>query len=138
MSTSTGLHQRPDGNPEPEPEPQHERASKRIKLQNKETVSMSGSFLSPDRTNDGGVGEGLEYSKCVISADAIRVTQSSDHFDDVCVGQDPPDSVEDDVDTELEPEDHCTICLQPFLDRTIIPTCTHEFCFECILMWAGV
>lgn len=97
---------------------------------------MSGSFPSPQRTNDGGVGEGLEYSKCVISADAIQVTQSSNHFDDACVGQDPSDSIEVDLGTELEDEDHCTICLQPFLDRTIIPTCTHEFCFECILMWA--
>lgn len=138
MSTSTGLPQRPSANPESEPEPQCGRASKRIKLQNRGTVSMSGSFPSPDRTNDGGVGEGLEYSKCVTSADATQVTQSSNHFDDACVSQDPPDSAEGDVDTELEEEDHCTICLQPFLDRTIIPTCTHEFCFECILMWAGV
>ncbi|KAG6335017.1 hypothetical protein ID866_4075 [Astraeus odoratus] len=37
---------------------------------------------------------------------------------------------------ESDTEEHCTICLQPFLDRTIIPTCAHEFCFECILMWA--
>ncbi|KIK18911.1 hypothetical protein PISMIDRAFT_31451, partial [Pisolithus microcarpus 441] len=33
-------------------------------------------------------------------------------------------------------EEHCTICLQPFLDRAILPTCAHEFCFECILLWA--
>jgi hypothetical protein len=33
--------------------------------------------------------------------------------------------------------DHCVICLQPLVDRTVIPTCSHEFCFECILIWAG-
>ncbi|KAG2131196.1 hypothetical protein BD769DRAFT_1355369 [Suillus cothurnatus] len=32
--------------------------------------------------------------------------------------------------------DHCVICLQPLVDRTVIPTCSHEFCFECILIWA--
>ncbi|KAA1473271.1 hypothetical protein DENSPDRAFT_866005 [Dentipellis sp. KUC8613] len=32
--------------------------------------------------------------------------------------------------------DHCTICLQPIVDRTVIPTCSHEFCFECLALWA--
>ncbi|KAG2129620.1 hypothetical protein DEU56DRAFT_817082 [Suillus clintonianus] len=32
--------------------------------------------------------------------------------------------------------DHCVICLQPMVDRTVIPTCSHEFCFECISIWA--
>ena len=45
----------------------------------------------------------------------------------------------DDPDDRLEQpeEEHCTICLQPFLDKTIIPVCAHEFCFECILLWSG-
>jgi hypothetical protein len=34
-------------------------------------------------------------------------------------------------------EDNCSICLQPILDRTILPACSHEFCFECILVWSG-
>jgi RING-type zinc-finger len=34
-------------------------------------------------------------------------------------------------------EDHCTICLQPFVDRTVVPTCSHEFCFECLMIWSG-
>jgi hypothetical protein len=58
-----------------------------------------------------------------------------------------PDAVEDvaalaaadaaaaDSDSEGE---HCTICLQDFRDRTVLPSCAHEFCFECILLWAGV
>ncbi|KAG1719560.1 uncharacterized protein EDB91DRAFT_1257568 [Suillus paluster] len=33
-------------------------------------------------------------------------------------------------------DDHCVICLQPLVDRTVIPTCSHEFCFECISIWA--
>ena len=34
-------------------------------------------------------------------------------------------------------EEHCSICLQPLSDRTIIPACSHEFCFECLLVWTG-
>ncbi|KAF9039225.1 hypothetical protein BJ165DRAFT_1351730 [Panaeolus papilionaceus] len=41
--------------------------------------------------------------------------------------------------TELEEEDiledNCCICLQPVVDRTVLPKCSHEFCFECILVW---
>ncbi|KAL0061336.1 hypothetical protein AAF712_011853 [Marasmius tenuissimus] len=32
-------------------------------------------------------------------------------------------------------EDHCSICLQAVADRTVVPTCSHEFCFECLLIW---
>ncbi|KAG1769051.1 hypothetical protein EV702DRAFT_1142713 [Suillus placidus] len=32
--------------------------------------------------------------------------------------------------------DHCVICLESLVDRTVIPTCSHEFCFECISIWA--
>jgi hypothetical protein len=34
-------------------------------------------------------------------------------------------------------EDNCSICLQQVVDRTVIPTCSHEFCFECLLVWSG-
>ena len=37
-------------------------------------------------------------------------------------------------DTDIE---HCSICLQPYIDRTVIPNCSHEFCFECIMLWTG-
>ncbi|KAG1868358.1 hypothetical protein DFJ58DRAFT_767591 [Suillus subalutaceus] len=30
--------------------------------------------------------------------------------------------------------DQCVICLQSLVDRTVIQ---HEFCFECISIWAG-
>jgi len=36
---------------------------------------------------------------------------------------------------ETVDEEHCSICLQPFADRTVVPTCSHEFCFECLLIW---
>ncbi|KZP09355.1 hypothetical protein FIBSPDRAFT_760078, partial [Athelia psychrophila] len=29
----------------------------------------------------------------------------------------------------------CSICLQPLVDRTVIPTSAHESCFECIMVW---
>jgi hypothetical protein len=39
-------------------------------------------------------------------------------------------------DEQFDP-DHCVSCLQSLVDRTVIPTCSHEFCFECISLWAG-
>ncbi|KZT30048.1 hypothetical protein NEOLEDRAFT_1020686, partial [Neolentinus lepideus HHB14362 ss-1] len=39
-----------------------------------------------------------------------------------------------DVEDEVERE-QCSICLQSIEDRTVIPTCSHEFCFECLLVW---
>lgn len=41
-----------------------------------------------------------------------------------------PEAEEQDTD-----EEHCSICLQPIADRTVVPTCSHEFCFECLLIW---
>ncbi|KAF4582688.1 hypothetical protein EYR40_002612 [Pleurotus pulmonarius] len=32
-------------------------------------------------------------------------------------------------------EDNCSICLQSISDRTVVPLCSHEFCFECLLIW---
>ena len=49
---------------------------------------------------------------------------------------DPPPQHDPNLDDDLEQE-HCTICLQPFIDRTIVPVCAHEFCFDCILLWSG-
>ncbi|KAI9440282.1 hypothetical protein F5148DRAFT_1258756 [Russula earlei] len=39
------------------------------------------------------------------------------------------------LDAEVD-EDICTICLQPIADRAVIPTCSHEFCFECLMIWS--
>ncbi len=49
--------------------------------------------------------------------------------------------VQDEEESELEDEmddDHCSICLQLFTDRAILPDCAHEFCFECIIKWTGI
>lgn len=50
-----------------------------------------------------------------------------------------PESRDDlNIDATEDPNvDQCSICLQPMADRTLIPTCSHEFCFECLLVWTG-
>lgn len=51
------------------------------------------------------------------------------------------DTVNDDLEDDVVPEDggenNCSICLETLLDRTVIPKCSHEFCFECLLVWTG-
>lgn len=43
-----------------------------------------------------------------------------------------------DIDVVKDPEvEQCSICLQPMVDRALIPSCSHEFCFECLLVWTG-
>ncbi|PFH53617.1 hypothetical protein AMATHDRAFT_137517 [Amanita thiersii Skay4041] len=32
-------------------------------------------------------------------------------------------------------ENQCSICLQEIVDRTVVPTCSHDFCFECLVIW---
>ncbi|EPS94841.1 hypothetical protein FOMPIDRAFT_1133585 [Fomitopsis schrenkii] len=39
------------------------------------------------------------------------------------------------LEAESVDEEHCSICLQSFADRTLVPKCSHEFCFECLLIW---
>ncbi|KAF7290813.1 Ring finger domain protein [Mycena indigotica] len=36
---------------------------------------------------------------------------------------------------EEEDSDRCSICLQDIIDRTLVPICSHEFCFDCLLLW---
>ncbi|EJF61900.1 hypothetical protein DICSQDRAFT_154801, partial [Dichomitus squalens LYAD-421 SS1] len=45
-----------------------------------------------------------------------------------------PPELDEHEEEELNGE-RCSICLQPYADRTMIPTCSHEFCFECLLIW---
>lgn len=48
-------------------------------------------------------------------------------------GKDPEaDEVLDEDD-----EDRCAICLQSTIDRTLLPQCSHEFCFDCVILWTG-
>ncbi|KAG2002393.1 hypothetical protein CC2G_004587 [Coprinopsis cinerea AmutBmut pab1-1] len=53
----------------------------------------------------------------------------------------PVDKVSEDATmdggNEEEGEDSCSICLHTLEDRTVIPKCSHEFCFECLLVWTG-
>ncbi|KAK7037888.1 E3 ubiquitin-protein ligase Topors [Favolaschia claudopus] len=34
-----------------------------------------------------------------------------------------------------EDQDRCSICLQGLIDRTVVPICAHEFCFDCLIVW---
>ncbi|KAF9484620.1 hypothetical protein BDN70DRAFT_903599 [Pholiota conissans] len=45
------------------------------------------------------------------------------------------DDVDTTADAEEEEGENCSICLQSLVDRTVIPKCSHEFCFECLLVW---
>lgn len=42
-----------------------------------------------------------------------------------------------DLEIEEDSETCCTICLQQIVNRTVIPKCAHDFCFECLLVWTG-
>ncbi|KAJ7328791.1 hypothetical protein DFH08DRAFT_709297 [Mycena albidolilacea] len=33
-------------------------------------------------------------------------------------------------------EERCSICLQEVVDLTVVPVCAHEFCFDCLIVWA--
>ncbi|TFK22516.1 hypothetical protein FA15DRAFT_671405 [Coprinopsis marcescibilis] len=48
-----------------------------------------------------------------------------------------PSILEEDAGGNEELEDNCSICLHQLDDRTVIPQCSHEFCFECLLVWTG-
>ncbi|KAI9449351.1 hypothetical protein BJY52DRAFT_1126851 [Lactarius psammicola] len=46
-----------------------------------------------------------------------------------------PNAENEELAEEVD-DDQCTICLQPIVDRTVVPTCSHEFCFECLMVWS--
>ncbi|KAJ7722640.1 hypothetical protein DFH07DRAFT_759867 [Mycena maculata] len=50
--------------------------------------------------------------------------------------REPPLEPEEEV-LEEEEEDRCSICLQDVVDRTVVPICAHEFCFDCLVVWTG-
>lgn len=43
--------------------------------------------------------------------------------------------ISDDEPEADESDDNCSICLHSVVDRTVVPKCSHEFCFECLLVW---
>ncbi|KAI5891458.1 uncharacterized protein SCHCODRAFT_02629162 [Schizophyllum commune H4-8] len=68
-----------------------------------------------------------------MSRDAEVSVKQENHNDDNVASDDREDAVED---LDFEDDGHnCSICLQELVDRTVIPTCSHEFCFECLLIW---
>ena len=63
----------------------------------------------------------------------IKRESASPKDDDITLVPGP--EVEIEVEVEVD-EDHCAICLQPIADRAVIPACSHEFCFECLMIWS--
>lgn len=55
--------------------------------------------------------------------------------DDLLPSHDDLEGVEPNQD---DSENSCSICLHSIADRTVIPKCSHEFCFECLLVWTGM
>ncbi|KAJ6489163.1 hypothetical protein C8R47DRAFT_1125214 [Mycena vitilis] len=43
----------------------------------------------------------------------------------------------EELEEEEEEVDRCSICLQEVVDRTVVPICAHEFCFDCLLVWTA-
>jgi hypothetical protein len=74
----------------------------------------------------------MSTRSCSSSRSAKRVKLDQDtsyaHRKEVSI-KESTDEEEDSVD--------CTICLQNIVNRTVIPKCSHEFCFECLLVWTG-
>lgn len=51
--------------------------------------------------------------------------------------QESAEQLNEDVPDDLS-ENHCAICLQEVVDRTMIPPCSHDlFCFDCLMVWTG-
>ncbi|KAE9404214.1 hypothetical protein BT96DRAFT_813849 [Gymnopus androsaceus JB14] len=49
--------------------------------------------------------------------------------------QESAEQLNEDVPDDLS-ENHCAICLQEVVDRTMIPPCSHDlFCFDCLMVW---
>lgn len=40
-------------------------------------------------------------------------------------------------DDEEDVDNRCSICLNRLTDRALIPRCSHEFCFQCLIIWTG-
>lgn len=61
-------------------------------------------------------------------------------FEESTGGTETVEMIVEDVDNaveEEEDENSCSICLHSIVDRTVVPKCSHEFCFECLLVWTG-
>lgn len=65
----------------------------------------------------------------------VGTEEGMDARGDTCYSISPNAKNEELADEEVD-EDQCAICLQPIVDRTVVPTCSHEFCFECLMVWS--
>ena len=73
----------------------------------------------------------------MYSVDEPSARQNFDHKAAHFELQEDTAHPEGDSDEFDEDGDHCSICLQLYNDRTVIPDCSHEFCYDCIVTWAG-
>jgi hypothetical protein len=83
-----------------------------------------------------------------FSANRLRLNDTSDALNAYDVALPPLDvsalehdapllEVTDAPVLDEEEGDRCSICLNDFRDRAVLPACSHEFCFECISIWTG-
>jgi hypothetical protein len=83
-----------------------------------------------------------------FSANRLRLNDRSDALNAYDVALPPLDVSAPEHDAPLlevtdapvldeEEGDRCSICLNDFRDRAVLPACSHEFCFECISIWTG-
>jgi Zinc finger, C3HC4 type (RING finger) len=73
----------------------------------------------------------------VYSPKRIKLDPSSEPLLSDTTKEEPDNHGPDTVDGEDENGESCSICLSNLEDRTVIPTCSHEFCFECLVVWTG-
>ncbi|KAJ7578349.1 hypothetical protein C8J56DRAFT_797856 [Mycena floridula] len=64
----------------------------------------------------------------------MEVEQFTDNQDDL-EAQEVEDAEPAEEEEADDDEEQCCICLASIQDRTILPSCSHEFCFTCIIPW---
>lgn len=68
----------------------------------------------------------------------VHFSESNDDSIEIIddTGKSRPENVVNDVRMDDEDGHKCVICLSiPLQDPTILNTCTHYFCFDCIQQW---
>ncbi|KAF8900842.1 hypothetical protein CPB84DRAFT_1680270 [Gymnopilus junonius] len=69
-------------------------------------------------------------------AKRIKLEDIPPKKDDLELGKRPEDDSEiEGGELDADEQNNCSICLHSIVDRTVIPKCSHEFCFECLLVW---
>lgn len=73
----------------------------------------------------------------VHSPKRIKLESSNEPLHSDEQKEDANDHTIEALDGEDENGENCSICLSNLEDRTVIPSCSHEFCFECLVVWTG-